>query len=222
MFSKNNLFYLGALMVLVAVAYQYRSDITHFLRKYTPGTTPTRKQPRPPSTATPGETKLPNSFYNPPFDPEDPSEELRSLSGTRLFTRNELAAHGPHGPLKPILLSVLGRVYDVSKGPEYYGPNGGYNFFAGRDGSRAYVTGEFNEKGLTDDLEGLSPLQVGEIDGWTKFYDKEYTFVGKLIGRCVASFFVIYSSDYVPLPHNLFCSTPACFPFLLLFSLHYH
>lgn len=47
------------------------------------------------------------------------------------------------------------------------------------------MTGEFNEKGLTDDMEGLSPLQIGEIEGWTKFYDKEYTFVGKLIGRCI-------------------------------------
>ena len=47
------------------------------------------------------------------------------------------------------------------------------------------MTGEFNEEGLTDDLEGLSPMQIGEVDGWVKFYDKDYTFVGKLIGRCV-------------------------------------
>ena len=45
------------------------------------------------------------------------------------------------------------------------------------------MTGEFNEVGLTDDIEGLSPAQVGELDGWVKFYDKDYTFVGKLIAR---------------------------------------
>ena len=100
-----------------------------------------------------------------------------------MFTKNELEAHGPNGPLKPILLAIMGRVYDVDRAPENYGPQGGYNFFAGRDGSRAYVTGEFNEEGLTDDLEGLFPLQIGELDNWTQFYDKEYTFVGKLIGR---------------------------------------
>lgn len=54
---------------------------------------------------------------------------------------------------------------------------------AGRDGTRAYVTGEFNDEGLTDDIEGLTPLQLGELEDWVKFYDKDYTFVGKLIGR---------------------------------------
>ena len=185
MLTKSSLFYLGCLLVLVAVGYQYRSDITPFFKQLTAGTTPTKRQPRPASTATPEATSHPQSYYNPPFDPENPPEELRSTSGIRLFTKNELAAHGPNGPLKPILLAVLGRVYDVGKAPDYYGPNGGYNFFAGRDGSRAYVTGEFNEKGLTDDLEGLSPFQIGEVDGWTKFYNKDYTFVGKLIGRFV-------------------------------------
>lgn len=45
------------------------------------------------------------------------------------------------------------------------------------------MTGEFNEEGLVDNVEGLTPLEIGEIDGWVKFYDKDYTFVGKLIGR---------------------------------------
>ena len=53
----------------------------------------------------------------------------------------------------------------------------------GRDGTKAFVTGEFNEEGLTDDIEGLTPLQLGELEDWAKFYDKDYTFVGKLIGR---------------------------------------
>lgn len=26
-------------------------------------------------------------------------------------------------------------------------------------------------------------MQVGEVDDWVKFYDKDYTFVGKLIAR---------------------------------------
>ena len=41
------------------------------------------------------------------------------------------------------MLALLGVVYDVSRGKEYYGPGGGYSFFAGRDASRAYVTGKF-------------------------------------------------------------------------------
>ena len=119
--------------------------------------------------------------YNPPFDPDHPQEHF-SEAGTRLITANELAAHSYKGPLKPVWLAIMGRVYDVSKGKSY-GEEGGYNFFTGIDGTRAFVTGEFNEEGLVETIDGLTPLEVGEIDRWTKFYDTDYTFVGKLIGR---------------------------------------
>ena len=199
-------YYVAFLLIAIAVTFQYRADITHFVQKYTNPdsrrataekeerklTSSSRSHERQtPTPTTPGEQPSASDtgsgddqgFYNPPYDPDHPPEELRSKSGIRLFTKNELAAHGPDGPLKPVLLAILGRVYDVSKGEVYYGPEGGYNFFAGIDGSRAFVMGEFNEEGLTDNLGGFSPLQIGEIDGWVKFYDKTYTFVGKLIGR---------------------------------------
>ena len=72
------------------------------------------------------------TYYNPPFDPNNPPEPFYSKAGTRMITLNELAAHGHDGPLKPLWLAVMGRVYDVDKGAEhYYGPKGGYNFFTG-------------------------------------------------------------------------------------------
>jgi hypothetical protein len=39
--------------------------------------------------------------------------------------------------------SIVGHVFDVSNGRGFYGPGGGYDFFAFRDGSRAYATGDF-------------------------------------------------------------------------------
>ena len=45
------------------------------------------------------------------------------------------------------------------------------------------MTGEFNEEGLTDDVSGLSPLELDEVENWVTFYRDEYTYVGKLIGR---------------------------------------
>ena len=41
--------------------------------------------------------------------------------------------------------SIVGHVFDVSKGAEFYAPGNGYDFFAFRDGSRAFVTGTFTE-----------------------------------------------------------------------------
>ncbi|XP_065890510.1 neuferricin-like [Dysidea avara] len=108
---------------------------------------------------------------------------LRDGDNVRLLTKEELARHGPNGPDKPILLAVMGRVFDVEKGRDnYYGPNGGYNFFSGVDGTRAFVTGEFNEKGLIDDIRDLKPAEINELQVWIDFYDKEYTFYGKVIG----------------------------------------
>ncbi|KAI1903737.1 hypothetical protein AGOR_G00030300 [Albula goreensis] len=80
-------------------------------------------------------------------------------------------------------MSVMGQVFDVSKGRKHYGPGGGYNVFAGTDASRAFVTGDFSESGQTDDLSGLSPTQIVALYDWLAFYQKDYPPVGRLIGR---------------------------------------
>lgn len=49
----------------------------------------------------------------------------------------------------------------------------------GRDASRAYVTGDFSEAGLVDDISGLSGGDYIGLDEWVKFYDKDYKYVGK-------------------------------------------
>ncbi len=36
---------------------------------------------------------------------------------------------------------------------------------------------------MIDDISDLTPLQIGEIDDWVAFYQKDYEYVGKLIGR---------------------------------------
>ena len=152
------LYWLGITLILIAIAYQYRKEIqTLVLRSSTgPTSSPKKESSKRAETSTAGqkktekpanteerratdtnqekqEEKAAPKYYNPPFDPNNPSEPLYSKSGTRLITLNELAAHGHSGPLKPIWLAIMGRVYDVDKGAEhYYGPNGGYKFFTGK------------------------------------------------------------------------------------------
>lgn len=53
-----------------------------------------------------------------------------------------------------------------------------YNF-VGRDGSRAFVTGDFTESGLTDDVDGLNIQELRSLNDWLKFYSKEYKYKGK-------------------------------------------
>ncbi|GJN08727.1 hypothetical protein PR202_ga26680 [Eleusine coracana subsp. coracana] len=74
-------------------------------------------------------------------------------------------------------------VFDVTKGRSHYGPGGGYHHFAGRDASRAFVSGNFTGDGLTDFLQGLSSMEVNSIVDWRKMYFEKYIYAGKLVGR---------------------------------------
>ncbi|KAG5524416.1 hypothetical protein RHGRI_031162 [Rhododendron griersonianum] len=100
-----------------------------------------------------------------------------------LFTAQNLALYNGTDDGLPILLAILGSVFDVTKGRSHYGAGGGYNHFSGRDASRAFVSGNFTGDGLTDSLHGLSSTQVKSVVDWRDFYFKTYIFVGKLVGR---------------------------------------
>ncbi|KFK23116.1 hypothetical protein AALP_AAs49591U000200 [Arabis alpina] len=101
----------------------------------------------------------------------------------KLFSAEELALYNGTNETLPILLGILGSVFDVTKGKSHYGSGGGYNHFAGRDASRAFVSGNFTGDGLTDSLKGLSSSEVKSIVDWRGFYSRTYIPVGKLVGR---------------------------------------
>lgn len=50
--------------------------------------------------------------------------------------------------------------------------------FSGKDASLAFITGDFTESGLTDDVSSLSPLQVLALYDWLAFYQRDYQAVG--------------------------------------------
>lgn len=107
-----------------------------------------------------------------------------SATKDKLFTKEELKQYDGKTQKKPIYLAILGDVFDVTAGDRYYGPEGGYSFFAGIDATRAYVTGEFNPKGLREDFDGLDLKGVDGITHWHDFFitHNEYRQVGRLIG----------------------------------------
>jgi len=144
-----------------------------------------------------------------PQDPDKPSilslvqAEEDALPGVpRLFTFSELqqakhdylASSSPSSSSQPpIYLAIVGHVFDVSKGDQFYAPpdekeggreGGGYGFFAFRDAARAYVTGDFSKEGLREDVEGLKEEECRGVWRWVNFFkDKEeYPFVGRLVG----------------------------------------
>lgn len=88
----------------------------------------------------------------------------------------------------PVYLGIRGRVFDVTAGKNFYGPNGPYANFAGRDASRGLACGSFDEDMLTKDLEGpldklegLGPDEMEALKGWEERFLEKYLVVGKLV-----------------------------------------
>lgn len=71
----------------------------------------------------------------------------------------QLLAYDGTDPEKPIYLALNGTIYDVSASRHTYGPGGSYNFFAGRDATRAFVSGCFDTD-LTPDMRGVEEIYV--------------------------------------------------------------
>ncbi|XP_053375216.1 neuferricin-like isoform X2 [Mercenaria mercenaria] len=103
-------------------------------------------------------------------------------SNIRLFTKDELSKFTGKEE-SGVYLAILGDVFDVTKGKKHYGEGGGYHFFTGKDGTRAYVSGDFTEKGLIEDTEGLSHADYLGLEEWNEFYKRQYKHIGMLIGH---------------------------------------
>mmetsp|Transcript_2436 Transcript_2436/g.4538 ORF Transcript_2436/g.4538 Transcript_2436/m.4538 type:complete len:173 (-) Transcript_2436:687-1205(-) len=102
----------------------------------------------------------------------------------RIFSSEELSGYvGKDGG--QIYLSVLGEVYDVTEGKDYYGEGSSYSFFAGADRSACFFSGDFTEEGAKKNILDYTPTQIKSLEEWRSFYEKheKYSFVGKLEGQ---------------------------------------
>jgi len=112
----------------------------------------------------------------------------------RVFTPEELrVANGVDS--KNLYLALFGRVYDVSAGHDYYGPDGGYHIFSGRDAPVPFITGVFTEEEAAKSWTALETKQHGGLLSWVEFYENEekYPFLGVVRGD-------FYDAEGKPLP----------------------
>ncbi|KAK4199968.1 cytochrome b5-like heme/steroid binding domain-containing protein [Triangularia verruculosa] len=124
-------------------------------------------------------------FLRPPPPPALPKEEPAIVF--RTFTPRSLLPYSGENDM-PVYLAVKGRVFDVTRGRNFYGPGGPYANFAGRDASRGLAKGSFDEDMLTKDLDGpldtLTDLTKDELEamaGWEERFMEKYLVVGKLV-----------------------------------------
>lgn len=117
-----------------------------------------------------------------PIDDTDLTDQSSCLSdGERLFTPSELSRYDGSADSLGLYLSFLGVVYDVSKGAQHYKPGQSYSFFAGKDATKAFITGDFSSEGLVDDVRDLKSDDFDGIQTWIDLYENDYKRVGKLI-----------------------------------------
>jgi len=75
------------------------------------------------------------------LDSNKEQQRQRDMDDLPTYTRKELYEFGDGKEENPILLSLFGRVYNVTSGQKFYGPKGKYHSFAGRDVTYALSTG---------------------------------------------------------------------------------
>jgi hypothetical protein len=113
-----------------------------------------------------------------------PSEQPPAANpdGHALISHSELASHVTIE--NRIWLSILGKVYDVTEGDSFYGfTKGSYKFYAGRDASPCFATGNNTPEGADEKIEEWTETSklIGVYE-WAIFYEdhEKYKFMGVL------------------------------------------
>ena len=97
------------------------------------------------------------------------------------ITLEELSKYDGADPLRPILFAVDGTVYDVTEGRDFYGPQGGYHLFAGREIARALGKMQIDVKECNGDVSDFSEGHHETLAGWVRKFDEKYKVVGTVV-----------------------------------------
>jgi len=102
------------------------------------------------------------------------------------MTVAELRQYDGKGEDGRICVAINRKIFDVSKGDRFYGPNKSYSPLAGRDATRALGLFEIDlVKDQWDDYENITQEQWNTIHEWEQQFNDRYEFVGNLVKEVI-------------------------------------
>ena len=119
----------------------------------------------------------------PVVDPNKVFEQIYASNGDRVISSEELSIHIEKE--YRIWLSILGKVYDVTDGEDFYGAlKGSYKFYSGRDASPCFSSGINTPEGAVEKLEEWEDKKLMPVWEWSEFYQNHetYKYLGVLGG----------------------------------------
>lgn len=147
-------------------------------------------------TADVGEEEAMSTTPSPPDATPSPSSEdsteqseQKTLEDLPVISLAELESHGSDA--ESIYISIVGLVFDVTKkGKVFYGPNGGYKFFSGIEGTRKFAQGtKFSLRtpylpSADDDVDllTLDASKLNSLRHWLSTFLRKYELVAKVGG----------------------------------------
>ena len=98
------------------------------------------------------------------------------------WTLEEIAPHtgGTDEDPKPILFAAKDRVFNVWRGRHFYGCNGGYHCFAGKDATIMLALELLVDPTPEEEEHPYSRAELSTLDGWFDTMAWKYDDVGKL------------------------------------------
>lgn len=95
-----------------------------------------------------------------------------------------------------ILLSLQGKIIDVTAGAESYGPGGSYHLFAGHDATKCLALMDLSETCL-DDLEFVPETEDAKksLESWLTRLTKKYDVVGELVAPVMLTLDEMHAFD---------------------------
>lgn len=119
----------------------------------------------------------------PVVDPNKVFEQIYASNGDRVISSEELSIHIEKE--YRIWLSILGKVYDVTDGEDFYSAlKGSYKFYSGRDASPCFSSGINTPEGAVEKLEEWEDKKLMPVWEWSEFYQNHetYKYLGVLGG----------------------------------------